>query len=139
MIRFILGRSGFGKTYNMLKLLSEHSKAGERCILLTPEQVSFEYEKLVALRDDIESENVEVLNFTRLTRLCFNKLGGPGQELLSPMASFLLMSLSLEEMKDTLNIYRRNYQSYGFVEKLVQTSKEIRLSGIDPRRLAELY
>ena len=46
MLQFILGRAGSGKTEYIRRMLADHSLAGKGgCVLLVPEQYSFETEK----------------------------------------------------------------------------------------------
>ncbi|GEM_PF-319225 len=136
MLHFILGRAGSGKTSNLLDKLSALSKQQKKCILMTPEQASFEYEKIISLSDQIDDAYVEVLNFTRLSQLCFNTLGGPKKELITPTGSYLMMNIALEEIKDELSIYKRNYQGHGFISALLQTYEECRNAGVSPEQLS---
>lgn len=136
MLHFILGRAGSGKTTRVLDQLAALSKQQKSCILMTPEQASFEYEKIIALSDQIDDAYVEVLNFTRLAQLCFNTLGGPKKELITPTGSCLMMNIALEEIKDELNIYKRHYQSHGFISALLETYEECRNAGLSPEQLS---
>ncbi len=138
MLNIIVGRSGYGKTELLFKEIEKKALEGYKCIVLTPEQVSFEYERIVALKSAELGEKVEVLNFTRLSKLCFNKFGGPKGELVSETATYMLMGLALEEIKDTLQIYSRNYHSYGFITKLNDTIKQMRRDGITPNKLSNI-
>lgn len=137
MLHFILGRAGSGKTSKLLDKLAALSKQQKKCILMTPEQASFEYEKMIALSDQIDPAYVEVLNFTRLSQLCFNTLGGPKKELITPTGSYLMMTIALEEIKDELSIYKRQYQGHGFISALLRTYEECRNAGVSPEKLSK--
>ena len=46
MLQFVLGRAGSGKTEYMRRMLADKALSGDsRCIMLVPEQYSFETEK----------------------------------------------------------------------------------------------
>ena len=65
-LRLILGRADTGKSARVVAALKAHQSAGERAILLVPEQYTYEAERLLA-----EALGgllgVQVFSFNRLT------------------------------------------------------------------------
>ncbi len=68
MLQFILGRAGSGKTEYLRRSLSDRSLAGDsRCIMLVPEQYSFETEKaMLRLAGPRRANAIGIYSFTRL-------------------------------------------------------------------------
>ena len=66
MIKFILGRSGSGKTEMIHKYIGE-TGTDKRVVLIVPEQSSFQNEKrILDTMGAKRARNVEVLSFRRL-------------------------------------------------------------------------
>ena len=67
LLKFIFGRPASGKTYQILEKIKRQTKAGRQCVLIVPEQFSFESERAVlrALGDKA-ALGVTVTSFTRL-------------------------------------------------------------------------
>ena len=78
MLQFILGRAGSGKTEYIRRMLADHSLAGKGgCVLLVPEQYSFETEKaMLRLAGPQRANAVQIYSFTRLAETVFRREGG---------------------------------------------------------------
>ena len=70
MLRFILGRSGTGKTREMYRQIMEKIKNGcDRLIVLIPDQISLETEKeMLSLLGAPDKQKVNVVGFNKLCR-----------------------------------------------------------------------
>ena len=67
MVRWILGTAGTGKTSRALEEAGAAARAGQKVLLLVPEQYSLEMEKAVRrVLDTSSAFLVEVYSFTRL-------------------------------------------------------------------------
>ena len=138
-LNFILGPAGAGKTSHLLAGLREALEKGREAILLVPEQYSFEAELAVqravgprlALR-------AEVLSFTRLCHAVFRVLGGVGVRSVTPAGRYLLLSLAVSELADTLKVYKKSSLSPAFLETLAAVIAEFKGAGITPARLEEI-
>ena len=77
MLQFILGRAGSGKTEYIRRMLADHSLAGKGgCVLLVPEQYSFETEKaMLRLAGPQRANAVQIYSFTRLAETVFRRRG----------------------------------------------------------------
>ena len=75
MLKFILGKSGTGKTtyiYNQIKELVNNGK--DKILMLIPDQSSFETEKaFLEILGAKNSKKVKVFGFSRLCRYVFEK------------------------------------------------------------------
>ena len=80
-LRLLLGRAGTGKTARIVEALSARQQAGERAILLVPEQYTYEAERLLA-----EALGglfgIQVFSFDRLCERILS-LGGKTRPMLS--------------------------------------------------------
>lgn len=136
MLRFVLGTAGSGKTTRLIRYIKDVAESGGKVILLVPEQFSFEGEKLLYghLGPQV-SLRVEVLSFTRLCNSIFRRFGGLAGASVTPAAKTLLMSVAVEQLRDSLRVYGRSCRSTAFLETLVSTCGEMKTAGITPRAL----
>ena len=97
MLQFILGRAGSGKTEYLRRSLSDRSLAGDsRCIMLVPEQYSFETEKaMLRLAGPRRANAIGIYSFTRLAETVFRREGGVAGHRLSDGGRRILMSSAI--------------------------------------------
>lgn len=136
MLQLILGRSGFGKTHTVITELAsivEHEPLdAERCILIVPEQASFETERmLVRALGEHDAAKVHVLSFTRL---CETLLKSRTARPLSNGAKIMLMSRALEQNADHLEVFG-GIKRVDTVEALLELAAECRQSAVSPAAL----
>ncbi|MDD2503938.1 MAG: hypothetical protein PHG58_08875, partial [Clostridia bacterium] len=77
-IRYLIGRSGSGKTMQVYQEIGDALRKGEeRLILMVPEQFTLQAERDLIHKLNLPGIlNVEVLSFTRLAHKIFNEVGG---------------------------------------------------------------
>ncbi len=139
MVYLIEGRSGSGKTAYLYDKLAGLAKGGEEKLLyLIPEQSSFECEKrFLSLLGPILQKNVNVMSFTRLYHMVMNKTGKiPGIPIDDDVRK-LIMSYTLEELSDTLDVYSKAAAKPQFTEVALTAVKEFKQCGILPETLRE--
>ena len=134
MLRLILGRTGTGKTTEVFSRAISSARQRKNTILLVPEQFSFQAERTVytTLRGE-EARSIAVLSFSRLSENIFRAWGGLAQKRLTDTAKLVLMKLAVEEMKDTLTVYRRQKDRTSFLNTMLQTVEELKQSGTYPQ------
>ncbi len=140
MLKFILGRSGSGKTHRIRQEIAQAVQSGtyQKVYLLVPEQFSFESER--ALYTELGAQNsikVETVSFTRLANLVFREYGGLAKNYVSDGARAMLMSLALNELKDSLTVYKKHCANLAFVSGMVNAVTEFKNAGVTPQRLGE--
>ena len=137
MLQLILGRSGSGKTYAVrgaLKALAENGS--ERLMLLVPEQASFENERaMLRLLGERNVHRVAVTSFTRLTDAVQRRYGGFAGRRLDDGGRSIFMSLALEQVRDRLEVFRKNSENTELVGLLLQISAELKMCEITPEAL----
>ncbi len=138
MLRLVLGRAGTGKTTTLYNQLAQAVNEGKPAILLVPEQFSFEAERTLYRKLGISNmRHVEVLSFTRLSEAIFRSLGGLAGHRLDDTARRLLMRLALQQLGDTLQLYRRHSRKTAFVTALVDAVTQWKLAGAYPDELLQ--
>lgn len=136
MLHLILGSAGTGKTTQLYQEIQETVDGGGRCILLVPEQASFENEKLLYRKLGAKNVlSVEVLSFTRLCDHVFRTYGGLAGIHMDDTARQLLMSVALESLQDSLKVYKKNAGSAPFVESVCSMVHELKTAGVTGEQL----
>jgi len=136
LVHFLLGTAGTGKTTRLIGQIKKLVSNGGKAILLIPEQYSFAAERMLqASLGPQAALEVEVLSFTRMCTAIFRKLGGLAGVPVSQAGKYMLMSVALGELRDTLQIYRKSAANPSFLETLVAACTEFSTAGILPDRL----
>lgn len=137
MLQLILGRSGTGKTETVFEQLCDLAWAGrEGLILLVPEQFSFESERALLHRLGPRlAGSIKVLSFTRMAEEVFREVGGLAGRRMDDATRALLMSRALEQVADTLTLYRRPAADPEAVDTVLSMTAELKQYGITPLEL----
>ncbi len=137
MLQLILGRSGFGKTTTATERIAaavQGADAAKVCVMLVPEQVSFETERALVRRlGDVDAAKVQVLSFTRM---CETLMKSRALRPLSNGARIMLMSRAVAESAEHLSLYAGARRA-DTVAALLEVAAECRQSSITPSQLAE--
>ena len=142
MLQLLLGRSGTGKTEEIYRLLTDEvwSDAPEKgsCILLVPEQFSFESERTLLERlGPRMASGVLVLSFTRLADTIFRELGGLAGRRMDDPTRALLMSQALEQVAPHLTLYRRHTANPEYIQSMLALLSECKQCAIPPAQLEQ--
>ena len=126
MLRFVLGRSGFGKTEYLRKLIAEKARSGEeRLLFLVPDQITFETETaFLDLLGPADAGRVTVLGFSRLSDYVFEITGNRFSTFADEGIRNLVMSLALEQVADRLTIFEKRSSSRDLCEIMLSAVKE---------------
>ncbi|MBC8575992.1 PD-(D/E)XK nuclease family protein [Yanshouia hominis] len=136
MLHLVCGAAHSGKTALMQQILLDSAQNGRKAMLIVPEQASFSNERMLYSLPGGRSELLKVLSFTRLSELLLRQLGGLGRELIGETASAFLVNVALEELSDTLTVYRRHYRSRGFIGQIAGMIRECQNAGVSPGALS---
>lgn len=128
-VRFILGRSGSGKTHHCLEAvragLRDRPQDGPPLVLLVPEQATFQIERALVETPGLDGwHRARVLSFQRFARLLFNELGGPADEHISPLGKQMALRAVLADLGDRLPTFAASIGRTGFVARLAGTFRE---------------
>lgn len=136
MLELICGAARSGKTVRIQRMLIETARQGNRATLIVPEQASFSNERMLGTLPGGRGESLRVTSFTRLAELLLRQYGGAGREVADETASAFLVSIALEELADSLSVYRRHYRGRGFISQIAGMIAECQNAGISPGELA---
>ncbi|MGD6895937.1 helicase-exonuclease AddAB subunit AddB [Bacillus infantis] len=139
-VRFILGRSGSGKTSLCLEEIREKMKIepnGHPVVYLVPEQMTFlsEY-KLITTPGLGGMIRTQVLSFTRLAWKVLQETGGISRYHLNSTGVNMLIRKIIEDKKDELKIFQRAAGKNGFIGQMEQMLTEFKRYCIEPGALA---
>lgn len=140
-VRFIIGRSGTGKTQNCLTEIRERlaeNPGGSPIIYLVPEQMTFLSEYRLAVTPQLGGMiRAQVYSFTRLAWRVLQETGGFNRYHLNSTGISMLIRKIIEDQKDKLTLFQRAAEKNGFIERMEQVLTEFKRYCIQPEELAE--
>lgn len=129
MLKFIFGRTGTGKTYTLLEKIKESINNGRSCVLLVPEQASFEAERrVVKALGDRASLYVSIVSFTQLCDVVSRKTGGMAGKTLSGADKVIFMNRALLCVQPELKLWQRYCNSVSFAKTMLDTVGEFKIN-----------
>ncbi len=135
-LHLILGRADTGKTARIVEALNSHQAAGERAILLVPEQYTYEAERLLA-----EALGgllgVQVFSFDRLIERVLS-LSGAARPFLSDEGHRMVIRRAIDKRKNDLKLFTRAADGAGFAEEVQSIFRDIKRAGLTPDALDAL-
>ena len=139
MLHLVLGVSGSGKSSHLLQTIRTRALAGEKSVLIVPEQFTSSTEgRLYQLLGDELSGYVTSYSFTSLAEDILQAYGGAAVRTLTDAGRAVLVRRALQSMGPNLVYYSRHRRSAAFCEKCAETLDEFKSAGLDPRQLEEL-
>ena len=139
MLKLVLGGSGSGKTTLLYARIKARAEAGQRSILLVPEQFTSSTEgRIYRELGDALSGMVESFSFTSLAERILSAEGGAAVQTLSDAGRAVLVRRALEELQDHVHYYYRHRRSAAFCQMAAQTIDELKSAGLSGAQLAEL-
>ena len=121
MLKLILGGSGSGKTTLLYQRIGARAAAGEKSILLVPEQFTSSTEgRIYRELGDALSGMVESFSFTSLAEHILSAEGGAAVQTLSDAGRAVLVRRALEELQDNVHYYYRHRRSAAFCQMAAQ-------------------
>lgn len=139
MLNIITGRSGCGKTQRASEILAEIAAGGEKCMMIVPDQSTFENEKMfLRLLGPKLAGNVLVFGFTRLCKYIFENTEGKIPLCIDDGDRQLVMSLALEETAQSLSLFSSEKRRGEYIKTLLQTVTDYKKWGITPQMLDDV-
>lgn len=140
MLKFILGKSGTGKTqyiYNDIKAKCK-SESGKKILLLVPEQYTYETEKRVLLEfDDYISSIVDVFSFTKLSNKILTACGYNSNRRADDITKLLVVSMAVKEVANDLSTYQNQVESVNFYSDVLSVIDELEDDLVSPEEFDE--
>ncbi|MEE3491911.1 PD-(D/E)XK nuclease family protein [Ruminococcus sp.] len=139
MLRFVLGRSGYGKSEYLRRKFADLARKGEdKLLFLVPDQISFETEAaFLDLLGPAVSCNIMVLGFSRLCDYVFEQTGNRFATFADDGVRHLMMSLALEQVGDELTVFDKRTDSADMRELMLSAVKEYKKCALSSDVLRE--
>ena len=139
MLKLILGGSGSGKTTLLYQRIGARAAAGEKSILLVPEQFTSSTEgRIYRELGDARSGFVESFSFTSLAEKILSSEGGAAVQTLTDAGRAVLVRRALEELQDNVHYYYRHRRSAAFCQMAAETIDELKSAGLSGQQLYTL-
>ena len=142
MLTLLTGTDGRRKKEYIYEALSSLIDGGERAFLIVPEQASFDRDREFLFRYGERKSNR--LTVTSFTHLCGDILENEGLRIrpqADEAARNVLMSLAVEDVSDSLEVYARHAGRSALIAELLGEYAEIRQAGLgaeDLRRVSRV-
>lgn len=135
MLRFILGKSGGGKSAEALKIAGELADGNLPVMLIVPDQSTFECEKtLLDVFGAKKAEKVLVFGFSRLCKYVFELTGNSADNVIDEGTRAVVMSLALEELTEKLSLLSSKGNK-SLVDVMLQTVSDLKKSSVTSNEL----
>ena len=135
MLRFILGKSGSGKSTETLRIAGELADNNLPIMLIVPDQSTFECEKtLLDVFGAKKAEKVLVFGFSRLCKYVFELTGNSADNVIDEGTRAVVMSLALEELTEKLSLLSSKGNK-SLVDVMLQTVSDLKKSSVTSNEL----
>ena len=140
MLRFVFGRSGYGKTEYCFKEIENLANSGEENILLiTPEQYNFTAERrLLSSLGESGMNKVENSSFSRLNNEASRLYGGDSLPVISKGAKAVLMKKAIDSVGEELKVFNKKVNSSSFITSMVKIYDEMKSCDISADNLSSV-
>ena len=141
-VKFILGRSGSGKTHAVFSAIIERELRGEASVLIVPDRATFETERaLGAAIGEAAGRpggmmHTSVVSFTRLAHRVLSETGSRHTNL-SSEGRLMLLRRILDENRSALTSFARVCTHRGFAEECDEIILKCKRFSIEPQELFE--
>ncbi|MCD7034891.1 helicase-exonuclease AddAB subunit AddB [Metabacillus sp. GX 13764] len=142
-VRFLLGRSGSGKTtaiLNEIRKSLEEKQDGRPIIFLVPEQMTFSMEYELAKTPGLHGMvRAQVFSFTRLAWRILQETGGISRQHLSSTGLQMMLRKIIDEEREHFQVYGKASEKSGFIQHIEAMMTEFKRYCITPEGLEEHY
>lgn len=138
-IRFLLGRSGTGKSEFMLDEMKEKLRddpQGPPIFYIVPDQMTFQQEyELFKSKDIHGSIRMHVVSFSRLAYRILQETGGGTKQFISSIGMQMMLRKIVEEKESSFRVFQKAMEKQGFLEQLEKMITEFKRYRITPEML----
>ncbi|MCF6136768.1 helicase-exonuclease AddAB subunit AddB [Pseudalkalibacillus berkeleyi] len=141
-VRFIVGRSGSGKTTKCLdeiRSVLQKNPSGAPIVMLVPDQMTFQMEyELVKTPGLGGMIRAQVFSFSRLALKVLQEVGGLTRYHISSTGMNMLLRKVVEKERDQLVLFNKSSEQNGFYELLEEMVKEFKRYCLEATDLEQL-
>lgn len=139
-IRYIIGRSGSGKTRRVLDEIKYRLKEGDnhRLILIVPEQFTLQAEADLIDKNDLEGiMRIEVLSFQRLCYKVLTEAGGIKRTAINELGKMMVLRKLFDESSNSLTVFNKASKKGSFLPDFCKLLSELKSAEITPEIIKE--
>ncbi|ALF09742.1 helicase-exonuclease AddAB subunit AddB [Parageobacillus thermoglucosidasius] len=140
-LRFLLGRSGSGKTTTCLNEIRDKLKEdpkGNPIVYLVPEQMTFQSEYALIHTPGLAGMmRAQVFSFTRLAWRVLQETGGMSRYHINEIGMQMMIRKIVEHRKQQLKLFGRAVDKAGFIQQLHDMITECKRYCVAPQHLRE--
>ncbi|MGE5391483.1 MAG: helicase-exonuclease AddAB subunit AddB [Deltaproteobacteria bacterium] len=140
MLRYIMGRTGSGKSWRVYSEINAalSSVLDKPLILLVPEQYTLQAERDLIRNLQLSGiMQAEVLSFTRLADRVFSEVGGRTRVMLNEQGKHMILRRVINQNIKNLTIYKQAARQAGFVSKCGQMISDLKQYDVDSTTLKD--
>ena len=138
-MRFLLGRSGAGKSTRCLNEIEKKLKEdprGASIIYIVPDQMTFQQEYGLLKREGVEgSIRAQVFSFSRLAWRVLQETGGGTRKFITSTGVQMMLRKIVEERTSDWRVFQKAIEKQGFIEQLEGMITEFKRYRITPNDL----
>lgn len=138
-LRFIMGRSGTGKSGRTLDEMKEKLLAnpqGSPIFYIVPDQMTFQQEFALFNDEHIKgSIRAQVVSFSRLAWRILQETGGGTRQFISSIGLQMMLRKIIEEKQGEWQVFQKAMEKQGFLNQLEQMITEFKRYQITPEIL----
>lgn len=127
-LKFIMGRSGSGKSYRLYHEIIEKSMEfpDARYLMLVPEQFTLQTQKDIVTMHPLKGTmNIDILSFMRLAYRIFDETGKDNRKILEDTGKTMVLRKLVANKKEELKFFSHDVNKQGFAEELKSLISEI--------------
>lgn len=138
-VRFLLGKSGTGKTeqcFSEVRAKLKMNPAGAPLIYLVPDHMTFDTEYELARTSDIGGmTRLNVYSFSRLALRVLQQTGGVTRFHINKVGTTMLLRKIVEQNKKRLRVFQKAAGKSGFYDLLEETMTELKRYCLTPEQV----
>ncbi len=135
-IKFVIGRAGTGKTYNLYEGICECERLSRRSFLIVPERATFEAERELSLFCGGGLMHGAVVSWTSLARKTMAQ-AGERRAFLSSQGKRMLVRRAIDEVSSGLKAFSKVYMRTGFAGECDSIIARCKSCAITPDALTD--
>lgn len=140
-LRFILGASGSGKSYELHQEVIKQAgrDSNTNYLVIVPDQFTMQTQKeLVLAHPNKGIMNIDVLSFNRLAHRVFDEVGGNDKPILDDTGKSLILRKIAGKQEDSLKVIGSNLKKIGYIHEVKSSISEFMQYNIGPKELEQL-